>query len=85
MAVIEVDFHNHTEVGVQAQIFKGRALISSCVTGPGASGTLLAPADAYDIYLKNAVTGWEICHKLNCGAASLTLMKHNGRFTVVSG
>ena len=85
MTEIEVTFHNHIEIEVQAQIFKGRTLISTCVAGPGATSTLLVPDAAYDIYLKNAVTGWEISHKLNCEAASITLMKHKGRYTVVTG
>ncbi len=85
MTEIKVTFHNHIEIEVQAQIFKGRTLVSTCVASPGATSTLLAPDAAYDIYLKNAVTGWEICHKLNCEAASITLRKHKGRYTVVSG
>jgi len=38
----EITFHNKTEIKVMAQIFVGRALISTCVVGPGEIQSLLS-------------------------------------------
>lgn len=80
MTVTEVTFCNKSEIKVQAQIFTGRALVSTCVANPGEICTLPIHSARYDIYLKNGATGWEIAHKLDSEAKSLTLIRHNGRY-----
>ncbi|MBK8986636.1 MAG: hypothetical protein IPM39_11235 [Chloroflexi bacterium] len=78
----KITFHNKAEIRVQAQIFTGRTLISTCVAGPGESRTLPAEASPYDVYLKNSVTGWELARQLDSEAKTLTLSRHNGRYLI---
>jgi hypothetical protein len=82
MTEIEITFHNEAEIRVQAQIFAGRTLVSTSVTGPGETCILPAEAAGYDIYLKNAATGWEITRKLNSAATTATLKQRNGRYVI---
>jgi hypothetical protein len=81
MAETEVTFHNKAEIRVQAQIFTGRTLVGTCVAGPGEIHTLPGLV-RYDIYLKNGATGWEIAHKLDSEAKTLTLSQHKGRYII---
>ena len=67
---------------MQAQIFAGRTLISTCVAGPGETRVLPAEAERYDIYLKNGATGWEIARKLGSEAKTLTLSQEKGRYVL---
>ena len=78
----KITFHNKAEIRVQAQIFTGRTLISTCVAGPGESRILPAEASPYDVYLKNSVTGWELARQLDSEAKILTLSRHNGRYLI---
>lgn len=80
MAETEITFHNKVKIKVQAQIFTGRTLISTCLAGPGEVCVLPAESVQYDIYLKNGATGWEIAHKLDSKAKSFTLSEQNGRY-----
>lgn len=80
MTDTEVTFCNRAEIRVQAQIFTGRVLVSTCVASPGEICTLPIHSTRYDIYLKNGATGREIAHKLDSEAKSLTLIRHNGRY-----
>jgi hypothetical protein len=82
MAETEITFHNRIEIKVQAQIFTGRTLVSTCVAGPGETHTILARSPRYDIYLKNGVTGWEIAHKLDSAATTFTLSQQKGRYVI---
>lgn len=82
MAETEITFHNMAAIKVQVQIYTGRTLAGTFVAGPGESGVLPAELERYDIYLKNGVTGWEIAHKLNCAAKTLTLSQQNGRYVI---
>jgi hypothetical protein len=82
MTEIEITFHNEAEIRVQAQIFAGRTLVSTSVAGPGETCILPAEAAGYDIYLKNAATGWEIARKLNSAATTATLKQRNGRYVI---
>ncbi|KAA3661598.1 MAG: hypothetical protein DWQ04_15920 [Chloroflexi bacterium] len=75
-----VTFHNKVKIRVQAQIFMGYTLVSTCVAGPGEIHNLLAKSERYDIFFKNGATGWEIARKLNCKAEAFTLSQHNGQF-----
>ena len=59
----QVTFHNKAEIRVQAQIFTGRTLISTCLADPGEIHTLQNGTFPYDIYLKNAATGREIARR----------------------
>lgn len=80
MAETEFTFHNQIKLRVQAQIFLGRTLISTCLANPGEICTLLAESSQYDIFFKNGATGREIARKLNNEASSLTLILQNGRY-----
>lgn len=81
----EITFHNKAEIKVQAQIFMGRTLVSTCVASPGEVCTLPAESAPYDIYFKNGVTGWKIAHKLDSEAKTLTLSQHKGRYVITGG
>ena len=81
MVETEITFHNKTEIRVQAQIFTGRTLVSTCVAGPGEIRTLLqAESTPYDIFFKHGATGWEIARKLGCDAVDFTLSQVNGQY-----
>jgi hypothetical protein len=83
MADTEVTFHNKAEIRVQAQLFAGNTLVSTCVAGPGEIRVLAAESSVrYDIYLKNGATGWEIARKLGIEATTLTLSQHKGRYII---
>jgi hypothetical protein len=82
MAENEITFNNQADIKVQLQLYTGHELAGTCVAGPGESGSLPAELERYDIYLKNGTTGWEIGHKLNCRAKSLTLSRQNGRYVI---
>lgn len=82
MVEADITFINRAAIRVQMQIYDGRTLAGTCVTGPGETGVLQAALERYDIYLKNSVTGWEVAHKLNSAAKTLTLTQENGRFVI---
>lgn len=82
MVETEIVFHNLSAIRVQLQLYDGRALAGTCVVAPGESGTLPAALERYDIFLKNSVSGWEIGHKLNSTARTLTLRQENGRHVI---
>lgn len=82
MVESEITFVNQASIRVQIQIYDGRDLVGSCVTGPGEIGVLPAELERYDIYLKNSSTGWEIGHQLNSTAKLLTLVQKDGRFFI---
>ena len=78
----EITFHNKVEIKVQAQIFTGGTLVSTCVAGPGETGVLPAESGRYDIYLRNGATGWVIARQMDSEAKSLTLIRLNGKYTI---
>lgn len=78
----EITFHNKTEIRVQAQIFVGRTLISTCVVDPGETRILASKSLRYDIFFKNGATGWEVARKLDSGAKSFTLSQQQRRYTI---
>lgn len=80
MAATELTFHNRIKMRVQAQIFLGRTLISTCLASPGEVCVLTAETARYDIFFKNGATGRELARKLNNEADSLTLSQQNGRY-----
>ncbi|MBK8904333.1 MAG: hypothetical protein IPM53_24355 [Anaerolineaceae bacterium] len=80
MTLINLTFHNHARISVQAQIFTGRTLISTCVASPGEICVLPVDTDQFDIFFKNSATGWEVARKLNNEARTLTLSQHKGRY-----
>jgi hypothetical protein len=80
MAEEQVNFHNKAEIRVQAQIFTGRTLISTCLADPGEIHTLQSGSIQYDIYLKNAATGWEIARRRYSEATTVVLSSHNGHY-----
>ncbi len=82
MVATEIVLHNMAELRVQMQLYDGRALVGTCVVGPGESGSLPAELERYDIYLKNSTTGWEIGHQLNSTTKTLTLSQQNGRYVI---
>ena len=82
MVETEITFHNETEIRVQAQIFVGRTLISTCVADPGEIRILPAKSLRYDIFFKNGATGWEIARKLDSDARDFTLNQGKNGYTV---
>jgi hypothetical protein len=82
MAETEITFHNQAEIRVQAQIFTGSTLVSTCVAAPGESRTLPAEALPYDIYLKDSATGWVLARRLDSEAKTLTLSRPKGRYLI---
>lgn len=76
----EITFHNKTAIKVQAQIFNGRTLLSTCLAGPGEMHTLPDEAAPYDVYFKDGATGWKVARDLDSEAKSFTLSKVNGRY-----
>ena len=82
MVETEITFHNETEIRVQAQIFVGRTLISTCVADPGEIRILPAKSLRYDIFFKNGATGWEIARKLDSDARNFTLSQDKSRYTI---
>jgi hypothetical protein len=82
MEETEITFHNKAKLRVQAQIFSGRTLLSTCVAGPDEVRVLTVKEMRYDIYFKNGVTGWEIAHKLNSEAKTFTLSQQKGRYII---
>ena len=82
MTAVQVTFHNEAKIRVQAQIFTGQTLVSTCVADPGETHTLQSGSSRYDIYLKNAATGWGIARKLDNDATTVTLKQHQGHYTL---
>lgn len=82
MTETEITFHNKAEIKVQAQIFSGYTLVSTCLVNPGEVCLLLINSTPYDIYLKNGATGWELAHKLDYDAQALTPSHHKGRYII---
>jgi hypothetical protein len=78
----KITFHNKTEMRVMAQIFVGRALISTCMLDPGETRILSSGLSRNDIFFKNGTTGWEVGRKLDSDAKSFTLSKHQKQYTV---
>ena len=82
MAEVQVTFHNMAKIRVQAQIFTGRTLVSTCVADPGETHTLLSGSIRYDIYLRDAATGREIARKRDNEATTVTLKQHKGHYSL---
>ena len=82
MAGTEVTIHNEIKIRVQAQIFIGLTLVSTCMAGPGEVCVLPSESTPFDIFFKNGVTGWEIARKLDSEAKTLTLSQHKGRYII---
>lgn len=82
MVETEITFHNKATLRVQAQIFSGRTLVSTCVAGPDEVGILMAKSIRYDIFFKNGVTGWELARALNSDAKTFTLSRQSGRYAI---
>lgn len=85
MKQLEITFHNQATIKVQAQIFTGRTLVSTCLVGPGETCHLQATTTPYDIYCKNSATGWEMARHLGSEAHSVTLQRRAGRYVVKDG
>ena len=82
MVETEITFHNETEIRVQAQIFVGRTLVSTCLADPGEIRILPAKSLRYDIFFKNGTTGWEIARKLDSDTKIFTLSQQKRRYTI---
>jgi hypothetical protein len=82
MVEIEITFHNKTEITVQAQIYAGRTLVSTCVADPGEICALSAESMHYDVFIKNGATGWEIARKLDSDMKKFTLSQDKSRYTI---
>jgi hypothetical protein len=82
MVETKITFHNKSKIKVQAQIFAGRTLVSTCVVDPGEIRALSAKSLRYDIFFKNGATGWEIARKLDSDARSFTLNQDKSRYSI---
>ena len=82
MSETEITIHNKAKLRVQAQLFSGRRLVSTCVAEPDEVHVLTVKAMHYDIYFKNGITGWEIAHKLDSEAKAFTLSQQKGRYII---
>lgn len=82
MEETKITFQNKTGIRVQAQIYSGRTLVSTCVVDPGEIRALLAKSLRFDIFFKNGATGWEIARKLNSDANNFTLSQEKSRYTI---
>ncbi len=82
MVETEITFNNKAAIRVQAQLFIGPTLVSTCVAGPGESRSLPATSARYDIFFKNGATGWEVARKLDSDANTFTLSQYKGRYTI---
>ena len=76
----EVTFCNKADIRIQAQIFTGRTLVSTCLAEPGEIHILKSGSVRYDIYLKNAATGWEVASIRDNEAKTVTLRRLKGHF-----
>ena len=83
MAQLQVTFHNETEIRVLAQIFAGRDSFSSLFVAAKSTETLSAESQPYDIYFKDAVSGWEVGHKRDSSDTAITLRSEKGRYVVI--
>jgi hypothetical protein len=80
MAEAQVTFHNKADIRVQAQVFTGRSLISTCLANSGETHILQTSSTRHDIYLRDATTGMEIARKRDNEAASVVLSQQEGRY-----
>lgn len=80
MSEPQVTFHNKANIRVQAQIFSEQTLVSTCLAEPGETHTLLSGSMRYDIYFRNAATGWEIARKRDNEATAVTLNQNKGHY-----
>jgi len=78
----QITLHNRADIRVQAQIFTGRTLVSTCLASPGEIHTLKSGSVRHDIYLKDAATGWEVAHKRDNVATIVVLHQHNGHYVL---
>lgn len=83
MAKLQVIFHNETKKRVLAQIFAGRDSFSSLFVEPKTTETLSAEFQPYDIYFKDAVSGWEVGHKRGSSDTTITLRSVKGHYVVI--
>jgi hypothetical protein len=81
----EVTFRNQIKIKVLVQIFAGRDNFSTGFVNAGESFVLSAESLPYDIYCKDAVSGWEVGHKLSCHHTSIALRSEKGRYVVAGG
>ena len=80
MAEEQVTFHNEAHIRVQAQVFLGRSLISTCLASPGEIHTLQTGSAQHDIYLRDAATGLVIAHRRDNEATDVVLSRQHGRY-----
>jgi hypothetical protein len=78
----KVTFHNKAAIKIQVQIFAGRALVDTCLAGPGETYTISADSTPFDIFFKNGATGWEVARQLNSDATTFTLNYRQGRYSL---
>jgi len=76
----QITFHNRADIRVQAQIYTGRILVSTCLAKPGEIHTLQCGSVRHDIYLRDAATGWELTRKRDNEAATVILSQRQGHY-----
>ncbi len=80
---LKIIFKNETKIRVLAQIFAGRDSFSSLFVAPKTTETLSAESQPYDIYFKDAVSGWEVGHKRDSSDVAITLRAIKGHYVVI--
>jgi len=80
MSEEQLTFHNEALIRVQAQVFTGRSLISTCLANPGETHILQTGPTGHDIYLRDASTGMVIARKCGNEAAVVVLSLHQGHY-----
>ncbi len=55
MAEQEITFHNNAEIKVQAQVYTGRTLVSTCLAAPGEIRTMPVGQHGTTFSLKTAL------------------------------
>ena len=80
MSEEQVTFHNEALIRVQAQVFTGRSLISTCLANPGETHILQTGSARHDIYLRDAATGLELARKRDSEAATVILSRYQGHY-----
>lgn len=82
MSENEITFHNNAAIKVQAQIYNGRTLVSTCMAASGEVHQMAVASTRYDIFFKDGATGWVIARLLNSEIKSFTLSHLEGRYTI---
>ena len=83
MPQFKVVFNNETEKKVLAQIFFENDSFSTLFIEAKTTETLSAASHPYDIYCKDAKSGWVMGYKRYSSDTTITLRSVSGRYVVI--